>query len=321
MSNDLISVVIPTFNREKLVTRSIKSVLNQTLKNIEVVVVDDGSTDNTENAIKKIKDKRIKYYKLKKNSGACYARNFGISKSKGKYIAFQDSDDVFHKDKLEKQLKNLLLNDSDLDFCRICLKFMNDFLVPTDSQIKGFTEGGYISELCRGNFISTQTILAKKSVFEDISFDNSLPRFQDYDLILRIMTKYKMSYTNKVLVDLYKEDNTIGSSSSKLRKACLIMLKKKYDLEPVQEDLLIDNLAFWLKKDKIDSLDDRYFDLVSEHNELISNYKNLEKAFFKLQNENKSLNFEFNELRSNYNAIVNSKRWKFLVKVMNFFGK
>ena len=114
-----VSIIIPTYNREKSISKSIKSVLNQTYNDLEVIVVDDGSTDNTEKIIKGIKDTRIKYIKLDKNKGACYARNVGIKKATGKYIAFNDSDDIFHKTKIEKQVMYLKKCNSDLNFCKM----------------------------------------------------------------------------------------------------------------------------------------------------------------------------------------------------------
>ena len=96
-----------------------KSVLNQTYKNIEIIVVDDGSTDNTKEEINKINDEKIKYIKLEKNTGGPNARNIGIKNSKGQYISFQDSDDIFYPNKLEKQIKNIINKNSNLDFCKI----------------------------------------------------------------------------------------------------------------------------------------------------------------------------------------------------------
>ena len=105
MQNEpLVSVIIPTYNRGRLILDSINSVLNQTYKNIELIVVDDCSTDNTEEILKSINDSRIKYVKLEKNSGACIARNKGIELSTGEFIAFNDSDDLWITTKLEKQL-------------------------------------------------------------------------------------------------------------------------------------------------------------------------------------------------------------------------
>ena len=115
-NNIKISVIIPTFNREKLIGNSIKSVLNQTLKNFELIIVDDGSTDNTKEVVDKFQDKRIKYIKLDTNQGASNARNIGIKNAKGKYMSFQDSDDIFYPNKLEIQLNNIINKKSDLDF-------------------------------------------------------------------------------------------------------------------------------------------------------------------------------------------------------------
>ena len=208
-----ISVVIPTYNREKLVVRSVKSVLKQTYKNIEVIVVDDCSTDNTEAKIKKINDKRLKYIRLDKNSGACVARNTGIDNATGKYVAFQDSDDVFDKDKLEKQLDNLLKNDSDMDFCKLHVYVEdNVYVFPGDVEDENIDKNGLLNQLCNGNLISTQTILIKRSVLDEIRFDPRLPRFQDYDFVLRVAGKYKISYLKKVLVDVYRQDDSISSS-------------------------------------------------------------------------------------------------------------
>ena len=104
----IISVIIPTYNRENMIGYAIKSVLNQTFKNLEIIVVDDGSTDNTEEIIRDFKDKRVKYIKkYKKNRGISVARNIGIKVARGKYIAPLDSDDEWLPEKLDKQIKIL----------------------------------------------------------------------------------------------------------------------------------------------------------------------------------------------------------------------
>ena len=133
-----ISIIIPTYNRAHLILKSIKSVLNQTYQDIEILVIDDGSTDNTENLITDLNDKRIKYIKLENNQGGSKARNIGIMKASGKYISFQDSDDYYHYNKLETQFKNLKEKNSDFDFCKICL-FINETnkkIFPTLKQEK-----------------------------------------------------------------------------------------------------------------------------------------------------------------------------------------
>ena len=136
--NIKVSVIIPTYNRGKLIGNSIKSVLNQTYKNLEIIVVDDGSTDNTKEEVEKIKDEKIRYIKLEKNGGAANARNIGIMNSTGRYISFQDSDDIMYPNKLEIQIKNLINKNSNLDFCKI--KVINN---STYSYSKSFTRKKY----------------------------------------------------------------------------------------------------------------------------------------------------------------------------------
>lgn len=102
--NDLVSVIMPSFNTEKYIAESIKSVLCQTYTNLELIIVDDCSTDRTDEVVAGFKDDRIKYLKNEKNSGAAISRNKALNAAKGKWIAFLDSDDLWTKDKLEKQI-------------------------------------------------------------------------------------------------------------------------------------------------------------------------------------------------------------------------
>lgn len=295
MSNEKISIIIPTYNREKLIKKSVESIINQTYKNIEIIIVDDASTDNTKEVIGKINDKRIKYYKLKKNKGACYARNYGIKKATGNYISFQDSDDIYKKDKLEKQINNLVKNNSDLDFCKISINYQNIcIIVPNETQEEQINDNKILDELCNGNFISTQAILVKKECIKKHLFDNKMPRLQDYDLLLRMAPNINISYTNEVLVDLYTQDDSIGSSPKKLKDAIILFLKKNYKLTPTQKD----NLINWLLSNNPD-------------------YTNLQKDYIHLSKEFKNLIDNYDELLINYNNILNSKRWK----LVNFFCK
>lgn len=103
--NDLVSIIMPSYNTAKYIPDSINSVLYQTYKNWELIIVDDCSTDNTDEAVKPfLSDNRIRYLKNEKNSGAAVSRNYALREAKGKWIAFLDSDDLWEKDKLEKQI-------------------------------------------------------------------------------------------------------------------------------------------------------------------------------------------------------------------------
>ena len=239
-NNKLISVIIPTYNREKLIVESIKSVLRQTYSKIEIIVIDDGSTDNTEKEINKLKDKRIKYVKLSQNLGAPYARNIGIKLAKGKYISFQDSDDIYHTNKLKKQMKNILKNKSDFDFCKILVNINSTYryVIPDNTQEKAIIENRIFDGLLTyGNFISTQSILVKKTFIENLLFDVNMPRLQDYDLVLRLIRNLNVSFTNETLVDLYLQTNSITSSKIKLKLAIQKLLNKDFNLNIEQKKI------------------------------------------------------------------------------------
>ena len=107
MTNDLVSIIMPSYNTAEYIEESIKSVQNQIYENWELIIVDDCSTDNTDDILKKYieSDKRIHYLKNEKNSGAAVSRNRALREAKGKWIAFLDSDDLWLPTKLERQLK------------------------------------------------------------------------------------------------------------------------------------------------------------------------------------------------------------------------
>ena len=120
----LISIITPTYNCAQFIGETIKSVINQTYTNWEMIIVDDASNDNTEEVVKSIKDERIKYIRLKENSGAATARNIAMENASGKFMAFLDSDDIWIKDKLEKQVKFMI--DNNYNFTCTAYEKMNE---------------------------------------------------------------------------------------------------------------------------------------------------------------------------------------------------
>ena len=220
----MVSVIIPTYNRADKIEKSITSVINQTYKDIEIIVVDDGSTDSTEKVVKKINDTRINYVK-QKNSGACIARNYGIELSKGEYIAFHDSDDVWHINKLEKQLKIIETTGADLVCCKMLRIKKNNKKKTYPSKLKE----GFLNNNANLFGIGTQTLLAKSKVFKNIMFDPKMPRYQDFELLLRITNTYKVYYIDDVLVDYNIGDDSISVNPEKLQNACELILEKNPD--------------------------------------------------------------------------------------------
>ena len=177
----LISVIIPVLNGERYIERCINSVLNQTYNNIEVIVVDNGSSDNTLDIIKKMatKEPKIKYFSLKKH-GVSIARNFGIKNSQGDYIMFLDCDDTLDKDMINGMLQ-VAKNNYEIVKCGYKLIRKNQ------SEFYGIKEKKYeINEDFWNDFFSSYNFnqvwgqLIKKSICEKISFNEDIAMAEDY---------------------------------------------------------------------------------------------------------------------------------------------
>lgn len=206
MNNSLVSVVIPTYNRANLLPNAINSVINQTFKNWELIIVDDGSIDNTKDVISEFikKDSRVKYF-YQKNSGQPSAMNLGIKNSKGNYIAFLDDDDEWLPEKLEKQI-NKIKSDK-----LIGLVFTDAIILDGKTNVNKRSDiikpsSGFVyKELLKTNFITATSVIIAKEIFEKIGlFDESfiikITQIQDYDMWLRIAKYYKIEYISEPLV-------------------------------------------------------------------------------------------------------------------------
>jgi Glycosyltransferases involved in cell wall biogenesis len=190
----LISVVIPTFNRRCTVERAIISALGQSYQSIEVVVVDDGSLDGTEEVLSRFKsDARFKYL-YQQNRGQSAARNKGIAASAGELIAFLDSDNYWDVDKLASQLEYWDLNRGyDILYSEVTHLYDNGETLPGDSRKRH--SGMILKKLLLSNFITNNTVLVPRRCFDELgAFDESLRIAEDYDLWLRFSTRYTFLY-------------------------------------------------------------------------------------------------------------------------------
>lgn len=227
-----VSVIIPTYNRAHLVGRATQSVLNQTYKDFELIIVDDGSTDNTKDIIREFrkKDKRIKYIRHEKNRGGSAARNTGIKATRGEYIAFQDSDDEWLSEKLEQQMKIFKNVPSKVGivytgFLRIENSKKN--YIPSSWVSK--KEGNIHNELLKGNFVTTQSIVTRKKCFMKAGlFDENLPRLQDWELVIRLSKYFEFRCIDKPLLNSYYNINSISANNDSLIKAYELILKKHF---------------------------------------------------------------------------------------------
>ncbi|MCB9062310.1 MAG: glycosyltransferase [Halobacteriovoraceae bacterium] len=197
-----VSVIIPTFNRAHVLDRAINSVLNQTYKDFELIVIDDGSTDETDRVIYNYQDKRIFYYK-QENRGVSAARNLGILKSKGEWIALLDSDDEWLPFRLSSQITYIQENPS------IQLVHGEEIWIRNGKRVnpkkKHQKFGGNIYERClKLCFISPSSVLIKKSLFNEIGlFDENFEVCEDYDLWLRITSQYNIGLIKDQIIIKY----------------------------------------------------------------------------------------------------------------------
>lgn len=226
LDQPLVSVVIPTFNRAYCIAESIESVLAQSYSNIEVIVVDDGSDDNTRTVVESIEDCRVRYI-YQGNAGACVARNRGIDESIGDYIAFHDSDDLWYPRKLELQLGEMRKTNASCCICRMKVidKDQNSTrIVP--SAVPSFE----ISDLLKSNYISTQMLLCNRECFASERFDPLMPRLQDWDLAIRLVQKEKFAFCDEVLVEQRIRKDSISRSYEKVIAAAERLLSKYPEL-------------------------------------------------------------------------------------------
>lgn len=245
----LVSVVLASYNHEKFIGEAIKSVLDQTIENIELIVVDDGSTDNTPEIAEKIGDPRVKLIKLAENR-AQNPRNTGIKLARGKYIAFQNSDDVWVKDKLEKQLEEFDNNKmlaacfTAVDFISGAGKKLNKTWArdqfkaqnrPRTDWLRQFFDYG--NSLCISSCMIRTSCIKKSGVF-----DESLFQLADLDLYIRLAAVGDLFIVQAPLTKMrirgkqnfsYPTDDAIRRSSMEFAQVL-----NRYAHEPVIENLM-----------------------------------------------------------------------------------
>ncbi len=200
--NALVSVVIPTYNRSLFISDAIESVLNQTYEQIEIIVVDDGSTDKTREIVERY-GSSVKYI-FQKNSGPGSARNKGIRMSSGEYIAFLDSDDLWERGKVEEQVEFFKRNKAYALCCTDAVevemhsgKILNNSIA--DNMV--IKNGLVFDHLLKYQFINSSTVMIKKQVLSKTGmFSETLRAFEDRYLYFNLARKHKIYFLNKKLV-------------------------------------------------------------------------------------------------------------------------
>jgi glycosyltransferase involved in cell wall biosynthesis len=216
--NPLVSVIIPTFNRAELLKRAVNSVINQEYQNFEIIIIDDSTKGNSENAVKGFPERNIKYLKRKQRESVAAKRNIGITLSKGTYIAFLDDDDEWLPKKLTLQVD--LLQKSNSDVGAIHSNCFVDFGTKKYLYHTQDLRDQSTRRLLEGNFIATSTFILKKTCLDVVGYhDEELPYCEDWDFYVRISKKFRLLYADEPIAVLHwKLNNAADRESNNLRR-------------------------------------------------------------------------------------------------------
>lgn len=271
---ELVSIIIPTYNRAELVVETLDSINHQSYQNWECIIVDDNSTDQTEEVIKKYiqNNKKFRFYKrplnLVKGANAC--RNFGYSKSKGNYINWFDSDDIMHEDKLKIQVNHLKKTELPFTVCQT-LVFEDNL-----QNVLGLRCDSIYSKNFFGDFITnkikwlTQAPLMRRSFLEthNLTFDRSLSQSQERDFFIKVLDLVDdYHYDDRPLVYFRKHKDSISHS-----KECVEKLESNFKVNFMALDTFghkLDTAEKYILKKGIQqvikkSIKNKYFNLLDQ---------------------------------------------------------
>lgn len=209
LKNSKVSIILPHYNNASFVKGAIKSVINQTYNNWELIIIDGNSNINSKKVISKFKkNKKIKITWVRSNNGAGYNRNLGISKSKSNYIAFIDSDDVWKKNKLKKQITFMIKNKCDFSYTSYATMNSNSKILRKIKPPLRYSFRSFI----KNTTIATSTMIVKRSVIKNIRFTHA-NSCDDYYFKCRILKKIKFALGLKEVLTNFRISK--GSTNSK----------------------------------------------------------------------------------------------------------
>lgn len=230
--NDGVSVIIPAYNYGRFLAESIDSALQQTLPNVEVIVVDDGSTDNTRSIAFQFTDSRLRYI-YQANQGLSAARNTGILNARYAFIAFLDADDLWLPPMIESALSNFSRLPSDFAVVACGLARMNADGEPIDQVPVTHGEVAQKELKARDIVIKSRfmpsTVVVRREVFGEVGlFDTGLRSSEDRDMWIRIGEKYRIHYYAERLVRIRKHGNNMSRNADRMRVNMRMVLKKYF---------------------------------------------------------------------------------------------
>lgn len=205
INEDLVSVIIPTFNRPSLLDRAIKSAINQTYKNLEIIIIDDGSTEDIKKVVDSFHDNRITFLRHDTNKGVAAARNTGIKHSKGEYVAFLDSDDEWFERKIELQLSDLKRKGEEYlaSYCK--RESYDDEMEKMVKYSLPGRDGNQLEHLLFECFISLSSVVVERRCFDQVgSFDEEMRQAEDWEMWIRLSRFFSFAYVDDILVRCHR---------------------------------------------------------------------------------------------------------------------
>lgn len=225
-----VSVLMPVFNAERYVKEAIDSILNQTFKDFELIVLNDASTDSSKEVVLSVQDSRIRYIENEQNQGLSFSRNRLLSEAKGVYIAWLDADDVAYPTRLEEEYR-FLEEHTDHAMVASWARLIDAEDKPTGEFIKSYIPNQYLSALLLFvNYFVQSSVMLRRSFLPEIHYRPEFPPTEDYELWVRIAANYPVAILPKTLVD-YRIHNTNTSSVQQQRSEVAVKLNHKMQLE------------------------------------------------------------------------------------------
>lgn len=231
-----ISVIIPTYNSSRYVTQAVDSVLAQTFDDLEVIVIDDGSTDDTESVMSRYSSP-VRYIK-QTNGGVSRARNHGIEESRGRYVAFLDADDTWFPNKLEKQMEAIRSQPS-YHVCYSAFLIVDSNLAPIEVNRSKRQRTALEDLLMCGNVVgSICTVIYERSLFSKVGgFDPVLSQCADWDMWVRLAAETDFLYVDEPLVTYRQHETNMSRNAPLLEKDSLLVLEKGFGMSNLPDAL------------------------------------------------------------------------------------
>lgn len=226
----MFSVIIPNFNRQQSIMKAVKSVLEQTYLDFEVIVVDDCSTDNSLVNLSKLTDKRLEVFRLKKNSGAAAARNYGINQSKGQYISLLDSDDFYEPEFLQKTFNFISKTPRSIGFSWTGVRYIEKGKVYEKIWQPKRMESPYLTFLNSLHIGTNSGITFKRTIFNTVDyFNENLPAAEDTDFFLRLVQQFDYIVVPEILINIERDNcDRLSKDSQKIGKSYNIFLSQHF---------------------------------------------------------------------------------------------